>query len=371
MHKLHKEGVQPQRILRTVNAGRAKKRVDPVSQSAVYRFLAGESYTGVADETRGRPSGVGSKQMAVYDTVRKRLIKDSKNEFQVTWEDIATEGQKELRKRKLLKRKHKGLSAETLRKRCRAELGIGSRPAPRHVTRTAGDEKRRFRQAKAWSLRSSTFWQREIHAYIDNSKFIMARTADQRRRMRQAKVTHHLRKASERTDPMFIVPKRGHCLPGIPSVEITAAVAKDRIIMWRVAGPWNGKEAAAMYKDLRVALARTWGVRGRYRIVEDGDPKGYQSNKGKEAKKAYHMESWRLPPRSPEWMPLDYALWSEIERRMLDAKIVGVETKRQYLARLRRTALGLPKSYIKKVLAQMKPRIQATVQMKGRHISMD
>ncbi len=42
--------------------------------------------------------------MAVYDQVRKRLQKESGNEWAVTWEDVAEEGQMELRKRKLLKR---------------------------------------------------------------------------------------------------------------------------------------------------------------------------------------------------------------------------------------------------------------------------
>ena len=126
-----------------------------------------------------------------------------------------------------------------------------------------------------------------------------------------------------------------------------------------------------MYKDLRASLARVWGVRGSYRVVEDGDPKGYQSTKGKDAKKENSIQSWRLPPRSPEWMPLDYAIWSEIDRRMCSAKISGEETKAQHIARLRRTALSLPKKYVKKVLAQMKPRIQATVHAKGKHIAMD
>ena len=68
---------------------------------------------------------------------------------------------------------------------------------------------------------------------------------------------------------------------------------------------------------------------------------------------------------------MDYAIWSEIDRRMCSAKISGEETKAQLIARLRRTALSLPNKYVKKVLAQMKPRIQTFVHTKGKHIAMD
>ncbi len=95
------------------------------------------------------------------------------------------------------------------------------------------------------------------------------------------------------------MPKKGKMLPGIPSVEITAAVAKDRIIMWREVPEksWCGAAAATMYADLGKALRRTWGERRSYRVVEDGDTKGYQSNAGKAAKTKAKIASWKLPPR--------------------------------------------------------------------------
>ena len=370
MDRLQKQGSDPGPIFKAVNAARHRQRAPLASSSAVYRYLASETYDRDAEEARGRTSNFGAEEMAVYDRVRKRLQKESGNEWAVTWEDVAEEGQMELRKRKLLKRSEDGLAAETLRKRARDELGVGRRPAPQHVTRTDEDEKRRLSQAKVWVKKASTFWGEDV-AFIDNKKFVMARTPLQRKRMRAARIVNHLRKASERNDPIYIVPKRSHSFTGIPSVEITAAVARDRIVMWRQAKSWNGAEAAAMYKDLASALRRVWGDRRQYRVVEDGDTKGYQSNIGKSAKQEHHIQSWKLPPRSPEWMPLDYSIWAEIERRMLDADVKGTETKAQYLARLRKTALGLPKPLVRKVVLQMKERIQATVASKGKHIAMD
>jgi len=244
MDRLQKQGSDPGPIFKAVNAARHRQRAPLASSSAVYRYLAGETYDRDAEEARGRTSNFGAEEMAVYDQVRKRLQKESGNEWAVTWEDVAEEGQMELRKRKLLKRSEDGLAAETLRKRARDELGVGRRPAPQHVTRTDEDEKRRLSQAKVWVKKASTFWGEDV-AFIDNKKFVMARTPLQRKRMRAARIVNHLRKASERNDPIYIVPKRSHSFTGIPSVEITAAVARDRIVMWRQAESWNGEQAAA------------------------------------------------------------------------------------------------------------------------------
>ena len=44
----------------------------------------------------------------------------------------------------------------------------------------------------------------------------------------------HIRKPSEGTERGFTKPKQNHMYLGFPSVEIAAAVAKDRVIMWEV-----------------------------------------------------------------------------------------------------------------------------------------
>lgn len=314
--------------------------------------------------------------MAVYDKVRLKLIRDAENEHVVTWEDIGEAGQKELRKKKFLRRSEEGLSAETLRKRMRAELNVGKRPAPQHPVRTQDEEKRRLRQGREWQEHPASFWVnsagRGIHAYIDNTRFVVARTPAQRKNMRQHRVRYHLRKPEERTKAGFTVTKKSRELTGIPSVEITAALAVDRVIMWRVhTGKWCGDAAVEMYKDLGSALRRRWGSAKRIlRVVEDGDPKGYQTKNGIKEKETQKIESWKLPPRSPEWMPLDYSIWKAIEEKMLnDGSVVGTETKAAYLARLAKVAKDLPRKLVKDTISQMKKRIVATVKEKGAHIN--
>ena len=78
-----------------------------------------------------------------------------------------------------------------------------------------------------------------------------------------------------------------------------------------------------------------------------------------------------LPPRSPGWMPLDYSLWDEIEGRVLAQVGYEDETKESYAARLRRTALRLPKTLVRSVVGRMKQNIKETVASRGAHTQLD
>ena len=66
-------------------------------------------------------------------------------------------------------------------------------------------------------------------------------------------------------------------------------------------------------------------------------------------------------------MPLDFALWTAVEKKMLQCEPDFTETKDQYLARLRRCALGLPRAYVRKVIERMRKNIQEVKEAKGYH----
>lgn len=68
---------------------------------------------------------------------------------------------------------------------------------------------------------------------------------------------------------------------------------------------------------------------------------------------------------------MDFCLWDEIEGRVLEKDCGRRETAKSYQARLRRTAMRLPRSMIRKCLQSMRKRIVATVDAKGGHIKMD
>ena len=92
MDKMQRAGDGALNILKAVNTARRRQGAEPTSNTAVYRYLAGETYGRNAGDDRGRPSKIGDKAMRVYDAARKRLQKDSDNEWSVTWEDVAEEG---------------------------------------------------------------------------------------------------------------------------------------------------------------------------------------------------------------------------------------------------------------------------------------
>ena len=139
-----------------------------------------------------------------------------------------------------------------------------------------------------------------------------------------------------------------------------------------VEGNWNGQAAADMYGGpLLKALRRTWGRKHSYRIVEDGDRKGNQSNKGISAKHSLKIKALTLPPRSPCWMPLDYAIWDRIIDGMLAGAPSGRETKDAFIARLQHVAKKLPKGFVAKQIANMKTRVQGVIDAKGWCPKMD
>ena len=72
-----------------------------------------------------------------------------------------------------------------------------------------------------------------------------------------------------------------------------ATCVQDRIIMWHQSpkGHWNGEKAATMYADLGRCLRKRFGKKTSYRVVEDGDTKGFQSGKGVAAKKKERIVS--------------------------------------------------------------------------------
>ena len=101
---------------------RAASRSDAVGVDAACswaRSVAVRTWQGSVflDAHKRRKSSVRKSHLAIYSRTRKRLQQQAENEFRVTWGDSATEGEKELKKNKLLKRNPPGLAAETLQKK--------------------------------------------------------------------------------------------------------------------------------------------------------------------------------------------------------------------------------------------------------------
>ena len=70
-------------------------------------------------------------------------------------------------------------------------------------------------------------------------------------------------------------------------------------------------------------------------------------------------------------MPLDYRIWDLVEKAVLGKWPKKVETVEAYKARLRRTALAMPKKIVSKAIRATVPRTRAVVKAKGQAISRD
>ena len=365
---MQKTGRTPKQILSTLQRSRARKGDAGPGSTAVYDFLAGATHQRGAEETRGRTAKMPRRLISIAAAVRRKLIQKADNEWLVTWEDIHKETKKELKRQNLLPPGTRMPSEDWLARQVRAKSAVRARPPNRRLARTEKHQKQRFATASKWIRRSREFWYDDVHCYIDNKRFLLCRTAKHKKLARSTRIKHHLRIPSEGGDKGFVVPKTGHMLLGVPSVEITAGVAKNRIIFWYVnEGRWCGKQAVKMYTALGKALRKEYGTASSFTVVEDGDTKGYKSNVGLEAKKKEKIKTMDLPPRSPGMMPLDYCLWDEIEGRVLEKRVPGDESKEQYLKRLRSAALRLPRDLVKNTVLRMKANIKATKDALGKN----
>jgi hypothetical protein len=109
----------------------------------------------------------------------------------------------------------------------------------------------------------------------------------------------------------------------------------------------------------------------RWTVLEDNDPTGFKSTKAIRAKAEVGIETFHIPKRSPDLCALDYAVWTQVNKRMRRQEKNWPKGKREsraeYATRLRRTALRLPKSFIDASLGDMRRRCQLLFEAKGHH----
>ena len=187
MDRMHKHGNTPQQIIAKLQKDRAKKGLKGPGRSAVYNFLAGLTHQRGAKETRGRPSKMPARLVSTASAIRRRLINKANNQYIVTWGDIHLETMKELRKTKSLKAGSKMPSEDWLARQVRATTEVRARPPKRRLGRSSAHEKKRFAQAAQWRTYSKEFWYNGVHCYIDNKRYLLARTAMQKKLARAAR----------------------------------------------------------------------------------------------------------------------------------------------------------------------------------------
>ena len=245
-------------------------RVAPISESAVCRYVNGETHTRGRSETRGAKGKLANRDKRLLRNARTRLIKKFDSEYRVTYKMIIDEAAE-----------RGGLQSDPCQRVVedffRSEENVRYRKPREKIYITEKDAAKRMDKGLKWKRFPAAFWSQKV-AYLDNKKFPLPLTPAQRRRIRCNRITGHLRKPCEGVQQGFTKPREKHSFIGSPSVNIAAAVSKNRVIMWEVLeGTWNGQAAADLYKGpLLKSLKRTFPDEKTFLLVEDGDTKGYE-----------------------------------------------------------------------------------------------
>ena len=308
----------------------------------------------------GRTAKLTEAQIDALESKLTELIDKAAGEYEVSMS--------------MLKRSARVKASVRTMSRALHARNIYFRPMRAKPVLTEQDVKDRKAFGKKYVKKRSSWWSTQLHMIIDVKFYPVY--------LRRAARRHAAQKGSRGT---YRKPGQGlaggHVKPnpklkyntGAKGVQVLAGVGHGRVLLWEyIEGRWNGAAAAAMYKGpILKALKKAYPGHRKYLIQEDNDPAGFKCNKGIAAKDEAGINTLAVPKHSPDLNLCDYALWHEVNRRMrlceqtwADDK---VETRQQYLKRLRRTALRLPKDFISKSTANMKTRCQRLIDAKGWH----
>ena len=210
-----------------------------------------------------------------------------------------------------------------------------------------------------------------MHIHLDNHAFKVATTTAGRKLLAKRVVRGVYRKKSKSLRPGHVKPNSKLHLGLGKGILKAGGVGGGKVLVWHtIEGSWSGETAATFYTEVvRPALDNHYGARRKYCILEDNDPTGNQSNKGKAAKRAAKLEILALPKRSPELNVMDYAVWTAVERRMRAQEkkwpAGKQETRAEFVRRLDRVAWSLPKEFIDKSIGDLQRRCERLYEARG------
>jgi hypothetical protein len=358
-----KAKLDPVQVHEKLLAWRTRRGLDCPDLANVRRVLRGESYRQGLVETRGKKRLLTRRQVLAMNSKRKELIKKAEGEHEVRWKDVI--------------KKTRGVTchrATASRAFKEAGLDVKWRRAREKPKRGPDIIKERLEICSKWQRLPARYYVDQVDMIIDNKKWPIPTSQQARRYLLQHRVRGHIRTPQEGLKPEFTKPSpRKHRRNPGGCVNLCAGVSGGRIVLWEyLYGPWGGNAAVALYEGpILKTLQKTRGVKRRYTILQDNDPRGYQAKKAVDARTAKHMCSMDLPRYSPDLNPLDYGIWDAVQRQLDKQAVKGKETVAAFKARLRRTALRLPRATVEKVVLGMKKRLKAVVAAKGHDISVD
>ena len=330
------------RLAREMHFGRNISRAEIAKTlnrnlSSVCRLLAQEH----APAPIGRPPALKDDQIDKLCKLLEKMVDEAEAEYEVS---LAM----------LMKRARLKVSSRVVANALHAR-GYRFRDLRHKPILTPADIKERFQFAKKYKACSPQWWQKTVHIHLDNHMFKAASTGAGRKLLAKRGVRGVYRKIGKSLRAGHVKPNPKMSLnTGVKGFLKTGGVGGGQVLVWNtIEGRWGGDAAAQLYAQIVTpALKARYPGQKRYCILEDNDPTGNRSKKGIDAKRSNKLEVLRIPKRSPELNVLDYAIWSEVERRMRSTERkwpIGKEESRvAYGKRLDRTARRLPAAFINK-----------------------
>ena len=256
-----------------------------------------------------------------------------------------------------------------------ASIKIAARRPRAKPQRKASHVAERYEVCRCWRRLPNDYFTHKVDLIIDNKHWEVPTTPEARAFKSTLGVRYQMRTRSEGLLPQYTKPnpKRSRQFLG-GSVTVCADIRQDRVVLWEyIPGRWDGEAAAGMYRGPIQQVFNRFGLMtGKPRILEDNDPTGYKSSKARVAKKELGIEIVSLPRSSPDLNPLEFFLWSDVERRLKQNAPRGRETLEAFKTRLRQVAMSTPRESVREALGDgMRKRIRAVFEARGGHIARD
>ena len=338
---------------------RLKDKLDPPKIWAVRRAMRGSTHKRGRVETRGRSKKVTPSQAKRLEKCRVKLIQEAAGEYEVTYPMLLQAAKLSV---------HRTTASRSLGPQVRWRR-LREKPP-----RTEAHEDTRRTVCARWRRKPKSFWTDTVDLIIDNKKFPIPTTLKAKKRLRSQRVRGVHRTRKEGLKKAFTKPSaRKHKFNPGSSVSILAGICGDRIVLWEeVPGRWTGAAAAAMYEGpIKKTLQKHRPHKRSWAIMEDNDPAGYKSGKGKDAKRKHTMRTLDQPPYSPDLNPLDFCIWDKIAKDALELWTSATSAPDDYKALLRRVATRMPRPVVRKAVESIKARAAAIFEADGGNIKRD
>ena len=259
-------------------------KVTERNKKAIYNVLSGNAKFA----KRGPKKKLGEKEVNHLVRTLKAMIKQAKSRWEITL-------------RMLKKRTKCNLDDGTVRKALAARK-IKFRRLRSKPLLTKEDRRARYLFARKFKGKPRSWWLKKIRMHIGLKNFAVYTTAKARDYAAMRMVRGAYRGVGAGLDEAYVVlPKDLRFNPGAKSCRIAAGVGCGRVLLWHEVGKkWNGAQAASLYQGpLLSALRRGYPKSRSWTILEDNDPAGFKSSKGKAAKRQSKINVFCIPNAAP------------------------------------------------------------------------